>query len=76
MADLAEKEGVFSLSGKYKENDSLTVKWIVPLITLLKNFAYSFGYLLKNEYNIANKMVKINLDVHACFILQYYCAHG
>ena len=70
MADLAEKEGVFSLSGKYKENDSLTVKWIVLLITLCQNFTYSFGYLVKNDYNIANKLVKLNSDVHACFILQ------
>ena len=32
--------------------------------------------LVQGYYNIANKMVKINIDVHACFILHYYCAHG
>ena len=46
------------------------MKWIVPLITLFQNFTYSFGYLVKNDYNIANKLVKLNSDVHACFILQ------
>ena len=42
----------------------------MPLITLFQNFTYSFGYLVKNDYNIANKLVKLNSDVHACFILQ------
>ena len=40
------------------------------LITLFQNFTYSFRYLVKNDYNIANKLVKLNSDVHACFILQ------
>ena len=42
----------------------------MPLIALFQNFTYSFGYLVKNDYNIANKLVKLNSDVHACFILQ------
>ena len=40
------------------------------LITLFQNFTYSFRYLVKNDYNIANKLVKLNSYVHACFILQ------
>ena len=40
------------------------------LKALFQNFTYSFGYLVKNDYNIANKLVKLNSDVHACFILQ------
>ena len=46
------------------------VKWILLLITLFQNFAYIFGFLVENDYNIANKLVKLNLDVCACFILQ------